>query len=744
MTSRFASNLSPVAAALLLAFAVGCGSSEDPDAICNGVKAGNTCLKKCDDTACAEGNVCYATGAHPEGFCSIGCADVAACPEGFACASATAMTAGGEATVCVRVDLPNGGTRNTPCTVVDECDSGHGLTCTAGSCQVPCSNSKCPPKLVDASGAMVDAVCDGTACRPVTELRPGSLGEDCTVTGLCDGDAGLTCIEGICTTSCESIQVGCPDGFTCERTSTNASPSGYCAPNGPESGPGQYGTSCPTGDAQCDTANGFQCVGPEGSSDAYCTKKDGCVQDRDCPSGFWCGSVRVRANVNDVDFSDQPRACLRRTFCAPCESDLDCSFQTNAVCVPDVNGEGFCSSSCVLGADSCVLGAACVDVGAGRTACRPDAGACHVDNPTGCSPCRTDLDCGPNALCASGGIGWKPGVSWCMVPCGNANANGKGTCPVAPNGLEMLCLDENQLSLGGPFSSEDPNYIYKHCYAPITTDVSALFPGQDPPNGHCGNARREGDEQCDDGNTVETDGCTSDCQITPECKFKVVEPNDDGNPVISPAPKHIVLSGTDNEPAFDYVIDLLKCRTFLVEGELQSAGDVDDIAFHLPNQYHAWLDSYTSTIGTCSNADIVTEVRAWRQGAKLTDPVLMDTSIACEQLSDETLNLANGDVCGKDPGTNKYYLGCGSCTKPGVCGACDDDSGHGDCTRMMLTTNTLLSGTSIGNLEIRYDGRYKMIRVFAKDPQATVANYMIVVSRFIPESMGPATPPGVT
>ena len=161
------------------------------------------------------------------------------------------------------------------------------------------------------------------------------------------------------------------------------------------------------------------------------------------------------------------------------------------------------------------------------------------------------------------------------------------------------------------------------------------------------------------------------------------------------------------------VINLGKCTTFLVEGSLETAGDVDNIAFMLANEQTAWLDSYESTIGTCSNADIVTEVRAWRAKEKLTDPVLLDLNVPCQELSDEVLDLANGQVCGQDPVTDKYYLGCGSCDEGGKCGQCDDDSGYGKCTRMYLSNTTVLAGTNIGDLEVRYAGRYQMIRVYA-------------------------------
>ena len=48
----------------------------------------------------------------------------------------------------------------------------------------------------------------------------------------------------------------------------------------------------------------------------------------------------------------------------------------------------------------------------------------------------------------------------------------------------------------------------------------------------CGNGIEEGDEQCDDGNTIEGDGCENDCTLTPDCGDGTIsgdEECDDGN-----------------------------------------------------------------------------------------------------------------------------------------------------------------------------------------------------------------------
>jgi cysteine-rich repeat protein len=55
-----------------------------------------------------------------------------------------------------------------------------------------------------------------------------------------------------------------------------------------------------------------------------------------------------------------------------------------------------------------------------------------------------------------------------------------------------------------------------------------------PPPPSCGNGKLEQGEQCDDGNTVSGDGCSSTCTIEPVCgngKLEAGEQCDDGNTV---------------------------------------------------------------------------------------------------------------------------------------------------------------------------------------------------------------------
>ena len=77
---------------------------------------------------------------------------------------------------------------------------------------------------------------------------------------------------------------------------------------------------------------------------------------------------------------------------------------------------------------------------------------------------------------------------------------------------------------GGTSSSVtgDPTGAPTTTDAPTTTSTtgdatggasSTTEPGFDPPTPVCGNGYREGDEECDDGNDVPDDGCTSECTV---------------------------------------------------------------------------------------------------------------------------------------------------------------------------------------------------------------------------------------
>lgn len=634
--------------ALFAALVVGlpaCGGSDDdaPASVCNGVKrADGKCYAKCNPASCADGTECVTTELAKEGDCMPACTKTSECLLGAACTEQTRQGTTETAMFCTpRIYLTDdagkpkaAGLPGDPCTSSAECDDGHGVRCVDGTCTS-----------VPSCGGLKD----------------------------CAAGSGTACVTKDGVTGCFPVK---------------------------EHGKGQYGSVCPNGAADCDAGAGFVCVGAAGDIDAYCAKKgkDVCKTDADCSPGFWCGETTPVDDKNNKLWDQTSAICLRRSFCAPCATDLDCSQQTGAVCVPDAQGEKFCSLPCDPTKPSCRRGSECVDVGAGAFACRPITGACHAKGtPSGCDACRIDKDCGPGAICRGSKEGFQPTVPTCAVPCGPKDASGKPTCPKAPNGFEMVCLDENTFDTGffsGPYTPADGNAAYGLCYPPFTVNNAAEYVGKVPPRNTCGNAIREGNEECDDSNLSIGDGCDGDCKVVPECRFRVEEPNGDD------ARQLVGSSGpVDRVPT--------ECDTFLVEGAIETGGDIDAIDFDIDGGQFDYVTVFTDEIGSCS-ADLVAEVRTG------------------------TVNLAK--TCKDLHGAmecSSTTSACGSCSNDGQCGACDDDGGIGACPRLMVTHSAgpAQKGSKIVLQTTKYSGPDQRLRIYAKSPSATVSKYIVVVER---------------
>jgi hypothetical protein len=673
---------------LFLLMFPGCGgSTTDPAPICPGVTTSDgRCLKKCDISKCSEGQQCVVTSDQPQGLCQTTCTDI--CTSGQCEGSGTALDSSTPLKFCVGSSTPTG-----TCQSVTDCDQSAGFRCIENKCQKPGLGTACTTN--EECDAAQGHQCVNNKCAAIKKA-----GEACTQSAECE--AGAQCVESTCRNVCNALET-CPEGTQCKgKVGLENGALGVCLPSTVEIATGKYGTDCTKGFGKCET--GYSCVGATDGDDSifwgtpYCTQTNGCSTTADCPEGYWCGEVRgSMAN---------PKACLRSDFCSPCETDVDCSGQTGALCVPDINGEKFCSLPCNPNTNSCIQGASCEDVGNGVMACRPDAGSCHVDAGPGCSACRVDSDCQGNGICRNGDVGYGPGMKWCMVPCGSPDADGKRTCPVAPNGAEMYCLDENQYALGGPFDSSIN--VYGFCYAPLVNDASS--PKSNPVHGTCYDAIRTGDEECDDGNNTSTDGCDQ-CKVSDTCKFTVTEPNGDGNATLK-----------DSQGNDVTVIPAL-CKTALISGGLESDSDVDNVVFGLKDGFSAWVEVFGDSPATCP-ADIMMEVRSGT----------VDLTKTCADLNSTIFNLSSSQLCpdGK--------LGCGSCTVDGLCGTCDDDNGVGNCPKTLVSTTTSYAG-----YVVKFASQQKTIRVYAKKNQSVVQKYNILISTLTGSiSEGPKFPPALT
>lgn len=258
------------------------------------------------------------------------------------------------------------------------------------------------------------AACDPTQCAPKNECIPDASG------------------VSQCRIGC-TAQTDCPFNTYC----ATSSPRNYCvklSAEVPKKPTGQWGTPClPTGgldnNPACDAETGFACYGT-GKTDAtaYCTHYD-CEQDLDCAGGFYCATINNAPNVKtDVrSFGKTRTVCLKREYCAPCASDVDCGLIDGkpSRCADDDAGGKYCTATCAT-TSNCRLDAACNGTTEdGTKVCRPRAGVCKGDGSI-CAPCRSDADC-PMGFCIKGP--YSP-ETFCSVKSAIACTPGSGTATI--------------------------------------------------------------------------------------------------------------------------------------------------------------------------------------------------------------------------------------------------------------------------------------------------------------------------
>jgi len=300
----------------------------------------------------------------------------------------------------------------------------------------------------------------------------GSAGSGAARSGPCSSDAtcdtahGFSCTAGECRYPCRT-HYDCDGQGVCERvTDSEGTRLGtFCALFEEPLPAGQYYTHCPSY-TECDASAGFVCLGAGvGDADAYCST--GCQADADCPTGLFCNGV-TDANGGEKLY------CVRRQFCATCETDADCLTISGQLCASDQSGEKICTKLCDAGVDSCPWGNAAIcgswDAAVGGTTCAHRYGSCHGEGK-GCEPCVRDEDC-PTGFCYGSSY---TGERWCIDNSVDCNcddletsqhicSNGNG-CPRTPGGLKMSCYDNSR-------GEGDP--IEYSCFGANTTGASDL------------------------------------------------------------------------------------------------------------------------------------------------------------------------------------------------------------------------------------------------------------------------------
>lgn len=213
----------------------------------------------------------------------------------------------------------------------------------------------------------------------------------------------------------------------------------------------------------------------------------------------------------------------------------------------NVNNDG-CSADCKTETGSSTCGNGTIEVG---EAC--DDG--NTDSGDGCSDLCRDEDCGNGTIdegeeCDDGNTADNDGCSsFCLINfidanqyCGDGTPNNGGTgdqfltesdvevtlsadlgvIPPGESRSAAFCVVGGTSPTDGPAAGDALAANAQDCVALYQTQIAI-----------CGNGIQNAGEECDDGNTVDDDGCASNCQL-PGCGNDILEGDeacDDGNNV---------------------------------------------------------------------------------------------------------------------------------------------------------------------------------------------------------------------
>ncbi len=503
--SKLLSQVTPLGALLLISASLVGGCSEETQTECAGKKqADGSCVERCDTSKCPDTYRCLF------GACAPPCDVVTDCAVGRFCASVkTDDGATGKFCATPR-DWEDGQTGQfESCTSDKDCDTYRGFGCVDDQCVVEgCRDSEDCGELGQCRPGKKPDGGDTTWCDK--DATASVDGDPCKANTDCDELGGQVCADGAC-----RVPSHCQTHADCAgigQCVVGADPDGnearYCDPDKDAmNGEGQFGWPCLSGtSADCDEDNGFVCISAgEGDSDAYCTQRD-CLKDDDCGAGYRCALTRSATRpcndqcgftgaggsdcAADADigsgkkFECGPlglltRLCLKREFCAECETDADCLGAPNQVCAKDKSGTKICTSLCdksVKNACPWKADAECGDFDSdlGQPTCSHRFGQCKGTG-LGCEPCIDDGDC-PGGLCLS--TGFSP-ASYCVdmrVSCTCTVGDDFCTsadCPDAPSGRALQCL-------GG--SDVTSSALYQTCFGAevgtLSTPKRGCWPAQ--------------------------------------------------------------------------------------------------------------------------------------------------------------------------------------------------------------------------------------------------------------------------
>lgn len=344
-----------------------------------------------------------------------------------------------------------------PCTWSEICELTGPSSYRLASCQTLEGQNGNKRQVCSGCRTYVDDL-DQPGCFALMECGNGRID------GVCSSDPTVSCTTGAdCPGQSNCVREECDDGLLngtyghCNLTCDGFG--AYCG-----DGMVSLGEVCDLGFESDRATNGSYCA--EGPN---CDASNSCNLTCSGPGPF-CGDGTVTEPFEECDGNAES---TDKAICSdgvtPCESDVDCPSGETCGGMFQLCGAGDCWS---VRMEACEEERVCA---AGAKACQVSGQYCDTDD---------DCDAGPNDYCEN-----RVGTVCTADPglCGDSSYCSDDLRPTA----------RSRSCFGGGVSSACQ-------WGPWSEGCYALE--------YCGNGVKEGDEECDDGNTDNTDGCTVLCR----------------------------------------------------------------------------------------------------------------------------------------------------------------------------------------------------------------------------------------
>ena len=454
---------------------VGSNTCEPANSCGNGVLEGS---EICDDGNTSNGDGCSSACLLENGQ---------SCSNNNECASGVCDTLGSN--TCEPADVCGNGTLDSG----EACDDGgtaNGDGCNA-TCELengePCTNnSQCASNACDTLGS--------NTCEPANTCGNGTVesGEACDDGGTQNGDG--------CNSSCE-LENGepCTNNSQCASNVCDTVGSNTCEPaNSCGNGALESGEACDDGgtsngdgcNATCELENGEPCTNDSQCGSGVCDTvgSNTCEPANSCGNGtLEAGEVCDDGNTATGDGCDN--SCLLEIG-EPCGNDNECTSNVcNTGAMPPV-----CAPPAGCGNGAPDPGEACDD---GNT-----------NNGDGCNsaclledgePCSDDSECASNACDTLGSNTCEPSDM-----CGNGTVESGEACDDGGTSNGDGCNSTCELENGEPCTNNN------QC---ASNACDTLGSNTCEPANSCGNGTVEAGEACDDGGTLNGDGCNNTCEL---------------------------------------------------------------------------------------------------------------------------------------------------------------------------------------------------------------------------------------